>query len=58
MRSPEKIKAPVGGRKWWRRKEENCDDLVDSHYSQKPDHARRSIFHNPRKKSPRRGNYE
>ena len=54
-KSPDRIKAPVGGKKWRRQKDrEECDDLLDTHYSEKTDHRRRSIFHNPRKRSPRR----
>jgi len=50
-RSPERIKAPVGGRKWKREKRKHWKKgrKQNSHYSEKPGHAQRSVANDPHK---------
>lgn len=55
MRNPEKIKAPVGGRKWKRQKDrEQADRFKNTHYSNKTGHEKRSDHHQGKKKKTHR----
>lgn len=56
MRFVEKIRPPVDARKW-KKEYRKKGDKVNLHYSQKKDHAERSISNDSHKRSKRRGNY-
>lgn len=56
MRLVEKIRPPVDGRKW-KKEYAKKGEKINQHYSQKPNHAERSVRNDPHKRSKRRGNY-